>query len=138
MWRVHLQAFRESNIQHFGNHGTISRIYWVYYKPPVLSYSEVGTYEILITLLIILKNWKEPLTTTQIPFTLRYAINIQKMARAIYFHGRQGLALRGHREILQESNENQNLENFLTYLDELKSYFPELKEDLEARQSKKV
>ena len=60
------------------------------------------------------------------------------MARAIYFHGRQGLALRGHREILQESNENQNVENFLTYLDELKSYCPELKEDLEAPQSKKV
>ena len=36
----------KSQIQNFNNHGATSRIYWVYYKPPVLSYSEVGTYEI--------------------------------------------------------------------------------------------
>ena len=33
---------------------------------------------ILITLLIVLKNQKEPLTTTQIPLTMRGVINIQK------------------------------------------------------------
>ena len=33
---------------------------------------------ILITLLIVLKNQKEPLTTTQIPFTVRDIINIKK------------------------------------------------------------
>ena len=38
------QAFKEPKIQDFDNHGATSGIYWVYYKPPVLSYSEVGTY----------------------------------------------------------------------------------------------
>ena len=95
--------------------------------------------KILITLLIVLKNQKEPLTTTQIPFTMRGVMNIQKViSRAIYFHGKQGLALRGHRETLQESDENQNLGNFLTYLKELQNYCPELKEHLEAPQSKSV
>ena len=40
--------------------------------------------------------------------------------RAVHFHGRQGLALRGHRG--QESDENQNMGNFLTYLEELQNY----------------
>ena len=35
------QAFKKPKIQHFGNHGATSGIYWVYYKPPVLSYLEV-------------------------------------------------------------------------------------------------
>ena len=43
-WRVHFQIFKEPKIQNFGNQGATSRVYWVYYKPPVLSYSEVGTY----------------------------------------------------------------------------------------------
>ena len=43
-WRVHFQAFREPKIQNFDNCGATSRMYRVYYKPPVLSYSEVGTY----------------------------------------------------------------------------------------------
>ena len=30
------QALREPKIQNFGNHGAISEVYWVYYKPPVL------------------------------------------------------------------------------------------------------
>ena len=38
------QTFKEPKIQNFGNQGATSRVYWVYYKPPVLSYSEVGTY----------------------------------------------------------------------------------------------
>ena len=50
----------------------------------------------------------------------------------------EGLALRGHRETLQESDDNQNLGNFLTYLKELQNYCPELKEHLEAPQSKSV
>ena len=36
---------REPKIPNFGNHGTTPQIYWVYYKPPVLSYSEVGAYK---------------------------------------------------------------------------------------------
>ena len=95
--------------------------------------------KILITLLIVLKNQKEPLTTTQIPFSVRGVINIQKvLARAIHFHGRQGLALRRHKEILQESDESQNLGSFLTYLKEIQNYCPELKEHLEAPQSTSV
>ena len=31
-------------VQNFDNPGASSGIYWVYYKPPVLSYSEFGTY----------------------------------------------------------------------------------------------
>ena len=38
------QAFKGPKIQNFGNHYATSEIYYVYYKPPVLSYSEVGTY----------------------------------------------------------------------------------------------
>ena len=45
-WRGHFQVFREPKLQHFGNHVASSEIYWVHYKPPVLSYSEVGTYEV--------------------------------------------------------------------------------------------
>ena len=45
-WRVHFQAFREFKIQNFGNHGATSAINWVYYKPPVQSYWEVGTYAV--------------------------------------------------------------------------------------------
>ena len=33
----------ESEIQNFDNYDATSGIYWVYYKSPVLSYSEVGT-----------------------------------------------------------------------------------------------
>ena len=36
--------FSKLKIQNFGNHGATSRIYWVYYKPLVLSYSKVGKY----------------------------------------------------------------------------------------------
>ena len=50
----------------------------------------------------------------------------------------EGKTLRGHRETLQETDENQNLGNFLTYLKELQNYCPELKEHLEAPQSKTV
>ena len=63
---------------------------------------------------------------------------LEVIARTIHFHGRQGLALRGHKETLQESDENQNFGNFLTYLKELQNYCPELKEHLEAPQSKSV
>ena len=38
------QVFKEPKIQNFGKHGATSGVYWVYYKPPVLSYSDVGTY----------------------------------------------------------------------------------------------
>ena len=41
-------------------------------------------------------------------------------------------------ETLQESDENQNLETSVTYLKELQNYCPELKEQLEAPQSKSV
>ena len=41
---MHFQAFREPKIQNFSNHVATSEIYWVHYKPLVLSYSEVGTY----------------------------------------------------------------------------------------------
>ena len=41
---MHFQAFREPKTQSFGNHGATYGIYWVYYKPLVLSYWEVGTY----------------------------------------------------------------------------------------------
>ena len=68
----------------------------------------------------------------------KYPKILEVIARAIHFHGRQGLALRGHKETLQESDENQNLRNFLTYLKELQNYCPELKEHLEAPQSKSV
>ena len=60
---------------------------------------------------------------------------LQVITRAIHFHGKQGLSLRGHRETLQESDENQNLGSFLTYLKERQNYCPELKEYLEALQS---
>ena len=93
--------------------------------------------KILITLLIVLKNQKEPLTTTQIIFAVR-GTPLKVIARAIHFYGRQGLALREHRETLQESDANQSLGNFLTYLKELQSYYPELKEHLAAPQSKNV
>ena len=43
-WRAHFQAFKEPRNQNFCSLGTISGTYWVYYKPPVLSYLEVGTY----------------------------------------------------------------------------------------------
>ena len=60
--------------------------------------------KILITLLIVLKNRKELLTTTQIPFPLeKYPKSLEVIARAIHIHGRQGLGLKGHRETLQES-----------------------------------
>ena len=55
-----------------------------------------------------------------------------KFARTIHFHGSKDLALRGHKETLQESDENQNLGRFLTYLKELQNYCPELKEHLGA------
>ena len=43
--REHIsQAFKEPKIQNFGKHGATSRICWVYYKPPISSYSEVGMY----------------------------------------------------------------------------------------------
>ena len=38
------QAFKRPKIQNFENQGATSGICWVYYKPPVLSCSEVGTY----------------------------------------------------------------------------------------------
>ena len=41
-----IKYFKEPKIQNFGKHGATSEIYWVYYKPPVLSYSEVGKYAI--------------------------------------------------------------------------------------------
>ena len=43
-WRVHFSGFKEPKIQNFHNHGDTSVIYWVYYKPAILSYFEVGTY----------------------------------------------------------------------------------------------
>ena len=57
---------------------------------------------------------------------------LEVIATAIHFHGRQGLALKRHRETLQESDENQNLGNFLTHLKEMQNYCSELKEHLEA------
>ena len=42
--RCIFQTFKEPKIQNFGNQGTTSRLYWTYHKPPILSYSEVGTY----------------------------------------------------------------------------------------------
>ena len=41
-----IKFFKEPKIQNFGKHGATSETYWVYYKPPVLSYSEVGKYAI--------------------------------------------------------------------------------------------
>ena len=84
-----------------------------------------------------MKNQKEPLTTTPIIFAVR-GVPLEVIARAIHFYERQGLVLREHRETLQESDENQSLGNFLTYLKELQNYYPELKEHLAAPQSKNV
>ena len=63
----------------------------------------------------------------------KYPKILEFIARAIHFHG-----LRGQRETLQESDENQNLGNFLTCLKELQSYCPKLKKHLEAPQTKSV
>ena len=43
----------------------------------------------------------------------KYLKTLEVIARAIHFHGRQDFTLRGHRETLQENDENQNLGNFL-------------------------
>ena len=96
--------------------------------------------KIFITLLTVLKKQKEQLTTTQIyrERYYKYAKLLEFIARAIHLHGRSGLTLRGHMEILQESDENQNLGIFFTYLKELQNYCLELKEHLEASQSKSV
>ena len=48
-WRAHFQAFGEPKIQNFPKHGATSRIYWVRYKPPVLSFWEVGLYACVTT-----------------------------------------------------------------------------------------
>ena len=63
---------------------------------------------------------------------------LEFIARTINFHGRQGLDLRGHRETLQESDENQNFGSFLTYLKELQKFCHELKEHLQTPQSKSI
>ena len=56
--RVHFQTFREPKIQNFDHHGVICRIYWVFYKPPVLTYSEVGTYvSFLISSCLLINEW---------------------------------------------------------------------------------
>ena len=57
----------------------------------------------------------------------KYPKILEDIVRAIHFHGRQGFALSGQRETLQESDKTQNLGNFLTYLKELQNYCPELK-----------
>ena len=62
---------------------------------------------------------------------------LEVIAKAIHFHWWQGLAVRGHRETLQ-SDKNQSLRKFLTYLKELQNYCPELKESLETPQNKSV
>ena len=56
-WECIFQDFTESKIQNFGNHGATSKIYWVYYKPIVSSYSKVGTYG------LALKNTENSLST---------------------------------------------------------------------------
>ena len=56
----------------------------------------------------------------------KYSKILEIIARAIHFHGRQGLALRRHRETLQKIDKNQNLGTFLTYLKQLQNYCPEL------------
>ena len=53
---------------------------------------------------------------------------LQVIVRAIHFCERQGFALRVNKETLQESGENQNLGNSLTYLKELQNYCLKLKE----------
>ena len=63
----------------------------------------------------------------------KYQNFLEVIARAIRFHREQGLALRGHRETLHESDKNQNLGNLLTYLKELQNYCPELKQHLHTR-----
>ena len=62
--------------------------------------------KILIILLIVLKNQKELLSTTQKPFTAgnKYPKILEVIARAIYFHGRQGPAIRGHKKTIEESD----------------------------------
>ena len=42
-----VQAFTEPKMQNVpssGHHGVASKIYWLHYKPPVLSCTEVGTH----------------------------------------------------------------------------------------------
>ena len=57
-WRVHFQPFREPKIQNFGNHGATSGIYWVYYKPPILSNWEFASTIIIFSFnSLILKMW---------------------------------------------------------------------------------
>ena len=92
--------------------------------------------KIFITILIVLKNQKEPLTATQI--ALKYHSDyhsdsrercnkhqkiLEVLARAIRFHERQDLALRENRETLKESDEYQDLGSFLSYLIELQFYY---------------
>ena len=53
------QDFRRPKIHKFQfgcKHGDASRMYWVHYKPPVLSYSEVGTYASLLSNILNFKN----------------------------------------------------------------------------------
>ena len=48
-WREQIfQAFKEPKMENFGNHGVTSGTCWVYYKPSVLSNSEVRTYDGII------------------------------------------------------------------------------------------
>ena len=43
------KAFKEPNIYNFGHYGTTFEMYWVYYKPLVLSYSEIVIWYIVQT-----------------------------------------------------------------------------------------
>ena len=69
------QFFRlsELKIQNFGNHGATFGIYWVYYKPPVLSYSEVGTYDLYIELTLI-KQFDHLMTMECMEYVERYGM----------------------------------------------------------------
>lgn len=59
-----------------------------------------------------------------------YPTIVEALAWAICLLGKQGLALRGHRESLEnETNENQS--NFFTPIREIAHYYPLLKNNLE-------
>ena len=45
-WRLHFWAFKELKLQNYDNYTATIGIDWVYYKPPIFSYSEVATHDI--------------------------------------------------------------------------------------------
>ena len=60
---------------------------------------------------------------------------VEALARVVHLFGKQGLALRGHRE---SSDASHNQGNFLTLVHEIDHYYPLLKNHLEDSPRKDV